>query len=121
MTKAVTSIFASAVRAATTNSAVFTNYTSRGGHIVIDVTAVPGIDTVTPSVQAFDPISGKFYDILVGTALVATGTVVLKVFPGIASSANASANDFLPLNWRVVMTHSALTNFTYSVSANLGA
>ena len=117
MTKAVTSIFASAVRAATTNSAVFTNYTSRGGHIVIDVTAVPGIDTVTPSVQAFDPISGKFYDILVGTALVATGTVVLKVFPGIASS----ANDFLPLNWRVVMTHSALTNFTYSVSANLGA
>ena len=121
MTKVVTSIFASAVRSATTNSTTITNYTNRGGHIIIDVTAVPGIDTVTPTIQGFDPISGKFYDILVGTALVATGTVVLKVFPGIASSANASANDFLPLSWRVVMTHSALTNFTYSISANLGA
>lgn len=112
-------VLASAVRAATTNSSKYENYGSRGIHLVIDVTVVPGVDTVTPKLEGYDAVSGKYYDLLVGTAMVATGTQVLKLYPSIATAANAAANDVLPTAWRVTMTHSAATNFTYSVGASL--
>lgn len=108
-----------AVRAATNNSAEQTNLTYRGVHVVVDVTAVPGIDTVTPKIQGHDAVSGKYYDLLVGAPIVATGTVVLKLYPGITAAANLAVSDVLPPVWRVVMTHSAASNFTYSVGANL--
>jgi hypothetical protein len=112
-------ILASAVRAATNNSANQNNYGNRGVHVIVDVTAAPGVDTVTPKIQGYDPVSGTYYDLVVGAAIVAASTVVLKVYPGITVAANLSVSDFLPLTWRVVMTHSAGTNFTYSVAANL--
>lgn len=113
-------VLSSAVRAATTNSSTFTNYDSRGGHFVIDVTAVPGGgDTVTPKIEGADPASGKYYDILVGVPIAATGTSVLKVHPDIAASLNTQAKDVLPTTWRVTLTHSANTNFTYSVGSLL--
>lgn len=113
------SILGSSVRAATTNSANQNNYGNKGLHLVVDITAVPGVDTVTPKIQGYDPVSGKYYDILVGAATAITGTTVLKVYPGITAAGNVSVSDILPLTWRVVMTHSAGTDFTYSVSANL--
>lgn len=112
-------ILASAVRAATNNSADQTNLVGRGVHVVIDVTAVPGVDTVTPKIQGKDELSGQYYDILTGAAISGVSTVVLKVYPGITVAANVSASDILPKTWRVVMTHSAGTNFTYSVGASL--
>lgn len=112
-------LLTSKVRSATNSSVIQKNYRSRGLHLVIDMTVVPGVDTVTPKIEGYDALSGKYYDLLVGTALVATGTVVLKIYPGIAASANASASDILPDAWRVTMTHSAATNFTYSVAASL--
>ena len=117
MENAKSNVLSSAVRAATTNSADQTNYDCRGVHLIVDVTVVPGVDTVTPKIQGM--ANGIYYDILVGSAISATGTTVLKVYPGIAASANVSASDALPLQWRVVMTHSAATDFTYSVTANL--
>lgn len=110
-------VLVAATRAATTTSADFTNYNSRGIHLVVDVTVVPGVDTVTPKIQGM--INGIYYDLLVGSAIVATGTTVLKIYPGIAASANVSASDVLPEIWRVVMTHSAASTFNYTVSANL--
>lgn len=110
-------ILAATARTSTTNSADQVNYNCRGLHLVVDVTSVPSIDTVTPKIQGI--ANGVYYDILVGSPISATGITVLKVYPGIAAIANASANDILPLHWRVVMTHSAGTSFTYSVSANL--
>jgi len=112
-------ILASAVRAATTNGADNVNYGARGIHVVIDVTAVPGIDTVTPTIQGYDPASGKYYTILAGAAIVATGTVVMRVYPSQVAAANVAVADCLPSMWRVIMTHSAATNFTYSVGASL--
>lgn len=111
------SLLASATRAATTTTAAQLNYNARGIHLVIDVTVVPGVDTITPKIQG--KIGDAYYDILIGPAIVATGTTVLKVYPGITAAANASVSDFLPLQWRVVVTHSALTDFTYSVAANI--
>jgi hypothetical protein len=112
-------LLTSAVRSATTNSAVQTNGINpaeKGVIIYVNVTAVPGVDTVTPKIQGQDAF-GNFYDILVGTAISTTTTQILTVYPGIAVSANVSASTLLSCSWRVVMTHSAGSNFTYTVSA----
>lgn len=112
-------VLAAAVRAATGNSGDLANNACRGVDVIIDMTAVPGVDTVTFSIEGKDPVSGKWYTLLASAALVATGVVVLHVYPGATVTANLSANANLPRAWRVVATHSAATNFTYSVGANL--
>ncbi len=109
----------SAVQATTVSTDDQHNYGYLGAHIVIKVTAVPGVDTVTPSIEAVNPVDGTYYTLLTGPAISTMGTTVLKVFPGIAVVANVSASDFLPQGWRVTLTHSAGTDFTYSISANL--
>lgn len=112
-------VLASAVRAASNNSADQKNRNATGLHLIIDVTAVPGVDTVTFVIKGKDPLSGKYYTVLSGSAISATGTTVLKMFPGFTNVANSVANDVLPADWRVEVTHSAATNFTYSVGAQL--
>jgi hypothetical protein len=111
-------VFASAARTATVTGGDLSNDVYRGVHVIVDVTVAPGGDTITPKIQGKDPTSLKYYDILVGAAISATGTTVLKVYPSISPSANASAQDLLPQTWRVVVTHSAGTSFTYSVGYN---
>lgn len=113
-------VLVSAARTATNNSGTFTNRSARRLHLIIDVTVAPGVDTVTPKIEGYDPISGKFYTLLTGAAISTTGTNILKIGPGLSASANVSAADFLPAFWRVTMTHSAATSFTYSVAANTG-
>lgn len=110
-------ILASAVRAATTTSSDIVKTTENSAHFIIVVSAVPGVDTITPKIQGKDFL-GNYYDLLVGSAIVATGTTVLKISRGGAAIANGSAMDFLPDIYRVVVTHSAGTNFTYSVTVN---
>lgn len=48
-----------------------------------------------------------------------SGTVVLRVYPGIAASANVAASDALPRSWRVRVVHSGPGNFTYTANAQL--
>ena len=112
-------LLTSAVRAATNSTETQFNPGARGGHIIIDMTVVPGTDTVTPSIVGVDSIDGSTYTILEGSAIVAAGKTVLKVYPGITAVANGAAPDFLPLNWKVILTHSAASDFTYSVTANI--
>jgi hypothetical protein len=112
-------ILPAGIRAATTTTGNFKNKLHRGLHLVINVTSVPGVDTVTPKIQGYNPNTGLWYTLLTGTAISTTGINVLKIYPGISASANASASDFLPEIWNLVMTHSAGTNFDYSVVANL--
>ena len=111
-------VFASAVRAATGNSLDQRNPMQKGAVITIDMTAVPTVDTVTFTVEGKDPISGKYYTILTSAAIVAVSTVILRVYPALVAIANLTVNDVLPDTWRVVATHSAGTNFTYSVAAS---
>ena len=110
-------IFTSAVRTTTATSADIYRSTEHGAHFVFNVTAVPGVDTVTPKIQGKDAL-GNYYDILVGSAIVATGITVLKIYPGIGAVANGSASDVLPDVYRVVITPSAASNFTYTATAN---
>ena len=109
-------LLASAARTATTATADQTNYNGRGVHIIIDVTAI-GAVTVTPTIQGKDPASGKYYSLLAATAISATGTVVLKVGPGIQPFVSQSAADMLPRTWRVNFVHSNANSVTYSAGA----
>lgn len=111
-------VLASAARTAAVNSSDYLNFGHRGIHLVIDATAETGTAEVTVTIQGKDA-NGIYYDVLVGTAITATGTTVLKVYPGISPSANSSANDVLPPIWRVKVTVADSDSLTYSVGANL--
>ena len=115
-----TTIFPSAIRAATVASA---DQVNEGGHrgviLFIDMTVVPGVDTVTFTIQGKSALSAEYYTILASAALVAAGNTVLRVFPLSTVTANLAANDQLAALWRVNAVHSAATNFTYSVNAIL--
>lgn len=108
-------ILDSAGRTATNNSEWYTNADYRGGHFIIDVTAVVSSPSVTFTIQGYDTASGKTYTVLASAAITGTGTTVLKVYPGLTASANAVANDVLPRVWRIVATHSNANSITYSV------
>lgn len=100
------------------NSSDISNLTWSGVHVIVNVTAfVSG--TYTPKIQGKDPVSGTYYDILVGPAIGATGATVLKVYPGITTVANGAASDVLPRVWRVQLNGAASQSMTFSVGANL--
>lgn len=116
----VRTVYASAARTATPTPTTFTSTRAeKGGHFVIVVTAVTATPSVVPAIEAYDPTSNTWYAVLTGAAITATGTTVLKIYPGIAVQANATAADILPQTWRVTMTHGDSDSITYSVAANL--
>jgi hypothetical protein len=113
-------LLASAARTVTTNSPVQTNHNAQGAHFIINFTASGGIIDLDPIIQAEVPSApGTFYDLLVGTNIVATGLIVLKVSPGITATAGAAASDILPRSYRFRMVHNNANSQTYSVDAAL--
>jgi hypothetical protein len=108
---------ASAARTTTQTGADRTNHNSRALHVVVDVT-VAGTGSITPKIQGKDA-NGIYYDLLVGTAIIANGTTVLKIGPGITAAANAAASDFVPRTFRIVVTADNANPVTYSVGYEL--
>lgn len=88
----------------------------------LNVTVAPGVDTVLLKMQEQEPITGTWFDVPGAATLaqVATGLVRLCVAPGVApvaaSVSGVTFNGILPAVWRLVIVHSAGTNFTYSLS-----
>lgn len=114
-------VYESAARTATPTAAGIDAAYARGVHVVVDVTAVSATPSVVPTIDGYDTLSGKWFNLLTGSAITATGTTVLKVYPGIAAVANAAASDVIPNRIRVVMTHADADSATYSVAAHLMA
>lgn len=112
-------LYTSTARTATPTVAVFTSDGRVGLHLVIDVTAVTASPSVVPTIDGHDRLSGKWYNLLTGAAITATGTTVLKIGPGIGSIANAAANDILPARLRLTMTHGDADSITYTAAAHL--
>lgn len=110
-------LLSSAVRNATNSGIVTKTWTERGGHFILAISAVPGVDTVTLNIEGLDAL-GNAYPILTSAALVAAATTVLRIYPGLAAAANLAVSDFLPDRWRYTLTHSAGSNFTYSLCLN---
>jgi hypothetical protein len=103
---------------ATTDSADLTNEVWRGLHVVVDVTALGASATLTVTIQGKDPASGKYYTLLASAAIASTGTTVLKVYPGLTAASNLTANDILPMNWRIRAV-GAVAAVTAKISAHL--
>lgn len=108
-------LLASAARTATTSSADQTNYNGQAVAVTVNVTVVPGVETLTVTIEAKDPVSGAYTTILSSDALVATGTVRMRVGTNITAVSNLAAADVLGRTWRVTVTPSASGSFTYSV------
>ena len=108
-------LLASAARTATTSSADQTNYNGQAVAVTFNITAVPGVETLTLKIEAKDPVSGAYTTLLTGAAQSGTGTTRLRVGTNITASANVAAADVLGRTWRVTVTHSAAGSFTYSV------
>lgn len=117
-TKKFFEVLKSAVRSVT-NTVRLDGIRGKFCHLIVDLTTVPGVDTVTVTIQGRDPVSGKLYTILASAALSAQATTVLKVGPGLPVAANLSANDVLPDDIQITFTHSAGTNFTYSAGLHV--
>lgn len=112
-------VYASAARTATPTAVEVGVAGAHGLHLVIDVTAVTATPSVTPLIEGYDAASDSWYTLLTGVAIVATGTTVLKIYPGITPIANASSSDVIPGLIRVTMTHADADSITYSVGAHL--
>ncbi len=114
-------VFQSLARTATPTPATFNDvsHTRLGGHFVIDATAIGAAPSVVFNIEAQDPLSQKWYALLVSAAITAVGTTRLSIYPGVPPVANVSASDFIPPIWRVRPVHGNADSITYSVSANL--
>ena len=112
-------LLASATRTATVTGQDMSNDNYACLTVILDVTTAPGVDTVTVAIQGKDTVSGKYYTLLTGAAVSATGTTTYKVCPGITAAANAAVADMLPRTWRANVTHSAGTSFVYSLGFNI--
>jgi len=112
-------VLASAARTANTNSADFTNFNARGLHLNIDVSAIAATPSIVPTIQGKDPVSGNYYNLLVGPALTAVSNITMIVYPGIIESAGFKASLPLPRTWRVNMVHADADSITYSVTGSL--
>jgi hypothetical protein len=123
MAKHVT-VYPSAARTATPTAVTVPVGRYSALHLVIDVTAATATPSVVCTIDALDPVSGKYYNLLTSAALTESGVPyvrVLKIGKGLPVTANLSANDVLPSTVRVTMTHADSDSITYSVAATLVA
>lgn len=107
-------------RTETLNTPDQKNKASSGVRVRVHVTAITASPSVVVKIQGKNP-DGTYTDLLSSAAITGTGDTVLTVYPGIAASANVSANNLLPAKWRVVATHADADSITYSVGAELFA
>lgn len=70
---------------------------ARGIVVYLNVTAITATGTVTLTIQGVEPtIQTAVYTVLASAAIGAVGLTVLRVYPGIAVTANVTANDIIP-------------------------
>ena len=85
----------------------------------LNVTAVPGVDTIQLVLEEQDSVSGVWSTITATTPTTVTGMVRLKVKQAIAaiaaSTTQVQLQDTLPGIWRLRVAHSGAGNFTYSL------
>lgn len=75
--------------------------------------------SVTCTINGKDAVSGKYYSILAGAAIVAVGTQVLKIGIGLPVTANVSVNCGVPSFIQVVLTANNSNPTTNSVGLNM--
>lgn len=112
-------VYASAARTATPTAVTLPAGRYNYLNLTIDATAVTATPSVVVTVDALDPVSGKYYNLLTSAAITAISTTVLRIGPTLTAVANLAANQALPDTLRVTMTHADADSITYSVGAAL--
>ena len=113
-------LLSSAARTATTTSADFTNYNSKGIIVVLNITAAAGGgETLQTEIQAGNSIITSYLPLTTGTTQTATGATWVILYPTTMGAGNWNnyVNSVLPKTFRVKVTHSAAGSWTYSVTA----
>ena len=105
--------------AGTVNSADQVNYNGRGVKVFYNISALGAATTVTFNLQIKDSVSGNYFTVLSSTAIAATGSGVLTLYPGLTSAANITANDILPRDWRVQAVVAGTNTATGTVGASV--
>jgi len=118
-------VLPSAVRAVTTVSADITIYNAVMLASVFTVTAVPGIETLTFSIEGKNPVTGLYTTIvsnaaisLAGTYGIIIGISAINIWTGWTVPSTGLVT-FLPRTIRVRIAHSGAGNWTYSVAGFL--
>ena len=100
-----------------------TNHNARGVLLHMDLTAAGGVSGVTIAIQAKDPASNKYQTIFVdSSARTATGSYRYLVYPGASASLgsyNATSAGAVPRTWRVIVTNTDGSSYTFSVGYQL--
>lgn len=116
---------ASAARTGNTTSADIINYNGRGIIAFLNVTAVPGVDTINARFQFKDPVSNVYIDSpLIGAVgafnvqTVSTAAAGLFLFQ-CGQINNGFLSSIMPRTFRILVTHSAASSFTYSVGYSI--
>lgn len=93
-----------------------TNAGYRGVLVFINIDAISGTtgtaESVTVTIRGRD-FDGTVYTILASAALVATGLVVLRVYPGLTAAANLTVSDVLPPVWDLLVATPSDGNQAY--------
>ncbi len=97
------------------------NTSAKGVIVTFDVTLDAASASLTLSIQGKDVESGKFYDLLVATAVAAVGTTVYVIYPGVAAAAEGITKVVgypLPREWRLAMAVADADAMTYSLGVS---
>jgi hypothetical protein len=117
------SLLASAVRTATTTSAIQKDATQQCVRAYLNITAASGTGGLKLFFQGIDLVSGVAANLNGGgTAIVATGIYVYELMPNNSVAAGAvqeTAGRALPCVWDVQVTHGDASNYTYSVGVEV--
>jgi len=108
-------IFTSVARTATIVSSVLSAEEAISSIFVIDVTAITASPSVVFSIEAKDPLSTAFYNVIDSAAITGTGTTTIQVGMNIVAAANIAANEMLPAEYRITATHGDADSITYTV------
>lgn len=118
-------VFASAARTEgggpNYDSEDFENKYARGVTLFLNITTADGTnETLDVKVQAKDPVSGEYIDILNESFAqkTATGTSMITIFPGLVETANVAVSGAMPRTWRVRATVGSTNSdgsFTFSM------
>ena len=134
----VITLLASAVRTATTTAdpgTAINPQTNLGGSVTpppplsvvaliayLNITAVPGIDTVLLKLQELEPVSQTWVDVVGAATLAQVGAGLVRLVVSESAIAVAAAitgvtaNIPLPPNFRFQVVHSGAGNVTYSLA-----
>lgn len=117
-------ILPSAIRAVTTLSQDIEIHNASAFMALINVTAIPGVQTLTMSLEGKDPVTGLYTQILTGAATAAAGAyglhinaaVVSAAWSGLVAAGSNFLSTFLPHTLRIRIVHSGGGNWTYSIA-----